>query len=584
VRHEGGGNLDNTTVIAWLRDQLNGYNGELVGAHILYDLEHLSAPPWSIDFSQAKLRDVLLAEVLIDEWRKSYSLDAVLHYHGMGGKDERILQETAMRNGWGNVKNHLWQLPATFVGDYAEGDVNRLLLLHDTQMGIMKKQGLLDVYEVECGLIPLLLAMRRHGVRIDQNAIEQAEHALGAQLDHHLNRARDLAGCPLEVMAPESFVRALEKRGLYPPTTPRTGKPSITKSWLEAYSNDALVKEILAARKYEKMLNTFIDGTKKYIVTRGSEARIYPEFPQLKRSEDGEDDDDGNGKKSGTIARFSCRHPNLQQQPSRDPELSKVIRGFFIPEPDCHWERHDMSQIEFRLLVHYARGQGALEALEAYRNDPETDFHKLAARMFGADPENPHERSRVKNTNFAKVYSAGVERLALTFGCTVEEARVFSEEYDRKLPFVGVTGRAARDKAQACGFVLTVLGRRQRFNMWECIENRRLPWLPEAKAREQYGNHNVRRAFTHAALNRVLQGSAADVFKSSLANIWRSGICSILGAPLINVHDENNWSVPQSPEAEEAIAEARHLMETSIRLRVPLLVNWERGSNWGECK
>jgi DNA polymerase I-like protein with 3'-5' exonuclease and polymerase domains len=418
--------------------------------------------------------------------------------------------------------------------------------------------------------------MRQQGIRIDQNAIDRAKTTYNAQYEQHLGHARYLAGSNISVMAPESFADALTTRGLYPPKTPKTNKPSITRAWLKEHKYDPLVKSILEARRYAKALNTFIEGTEKYVVQKGNVYRIYPEFPQLKR------DDENEKNKMGTIARFASRHPNMQNQPIRDEEIGPVIRGFFIPEEDGIWERHDMSQIEFRALVHYARGTGAAEARHAYNTDPDTDFHKLAAQMFGADPDNEHDRSRVKTTNFCKVYFGGPDKLALTIGCTYEEARKFSDEYDRRLPFVRITGRAAMQCAQREGFVRTVLGRRQRFDLWESAEDRRAQWMPHNEARAAYGN-NIRRAFTHAALNRVLQGSAADIFKKSLVMIWQSGICNVLGAPLINVHDENNWSVPKTTEAEEAIAEARNLMETSVKLNVPLRVNWKRGANWGEC-
>jgi DNA polymerase-1 len=584
TRHEGGGNLDAQVVMAWARSALNAFDGELVGAHLLYDLEHLSA--WGVGFPLVtSYHDVLLAEPLIDEWRSSYSLDAVARYHLGEGKVEDRLNEAAeaMDLKPKEVKSNLWRMPADWVGAYAEGDVDLPERILRLQLPIIQAEGLQAVYDVERGLLPMLLAMRRRGVRVDVPGMEAAHRTMTVARDRALERARHLAGDPkLELMAPDSFAQALRDRGHEPPTTPKTGHPSITKGWLLERASDPLIAALLEGRRYDKLISTFIDGNSRYVVGD----RIHPEFPQLKRAKS----ENGDGF-TGTIARFSGQHPNLQFQPSRDLELSAVIRGFFIPEPGEDWVKMDESQIEFRLLVHYAVGPGSDEARHRYNTDPTTDFHVLAGELLGVT--DPGERKRVKNTNFAKVYMGGDRRLAATFGCSLEEAQAFSRAYDARLPFVRSTGNLAMDVANGRGWVKSILGRRQRFDRWEPWQrvegaDRRSTMLPRAQAEQVYGADKIKRAFTHAALNRILQSSAADVLKTAMVNTWRSGVCSVLGAPLINVHDENNWSVPRTAEGREAIAEARRLMEVpdpiAGLLKVPLRVDVAQGANWGEAR
>jgi DNA polymerase-1 len=215
------------------------------------------------------------------------------------------------------------------------------------------------------------------------------------------------------------------------------------------------------------------------------------------------------------------------------------------------------------------------------------------------DENDSFVRKLVKNINFGKVYGAGVDKLADTMSKPVEEARAFTEKYDEDLPFVSKTFELASSVAQSRGYVVTILKRRQRFILWEPRRwggDHRPPGLPWDQALEQYGGRHattgeplrqanrLRRAYTHAALNRVLQGSAADMMKKGMVDIWESGVCDIIGPPLLTVHDELDDSVPQTPAGRQAADEAARLMADAITIRVPVLVDADYGNNWGECK
>jgi DNA polymerase I-like protein with 3'-5' exonuclease and polymerase domains len=574
TRHEGGGNLDEALVKRWAKKELDHFEGEIVGANLLYDMDFLAHPSWGVMFPRVRVfHDVQVAEPLLDEWRREYSLEALAHDYLGEGKRENVLREIATSYGWNTnkeIKKNLWRLHASYVGEYGEGDVDRPLRILPEQLKRLEAEGLMPVYEIERQLIPLLLAMRQRGVRIDVKRAEQVRQKLVQERDELLSRFRRLTSARAEFMAPESFASALTQRGLKFPITPKTLKPSITKEWIERNRADEAVAVLERGRKVNTIITTFIDG---HVLGHLNNGRVHCEFHQLK------------GEEGGTIARFSSSNPNLQNVPARDEELAPLIRGMFIPEEGEEWERQDQSQVEYRLLVNYAVGPGAEEAREKYRNDPKTDYHKMVAEMLGVDPEDKFKRKRVKTTNFAKGYGAGLEKLAATFGCSLEEAAEFIREYEEKLPFAKATYNKAADWGTRRGFVTTVLGRRQRFPLWEPWrnKNRVLPPLPREQALARYGQ-DIKRAFTYTALNRKLQGSAADLMKKSMVEAHRAGVFGPLGAPLLTVHDELDISVPRTKEAQEAAAELKRISETCITLKVPLIVDAERGKSWGDCK
>lgn len=572
IRHDGGGNLDERMVLRWARRELSAFDGEVVGANLLYDLDYLAEE--GVTFPSVKrFLDVQVAEPLLDENRLEYNLDALAKDYLGEAKVEPLLREAAAAYGFGTrqkeIKQNLWRLPATYVGAYGEGDVDLPLRILRLQEKRLADEELTELFDLESRLIPLLLAMRRRGVRVDVARAEEIRARLTRERDAQLAVVRRHAGPAAELMAPESFAQALQERGLSFPLTGKTRKPSITRGWLKAHEGDELVDAIQRGRRVDTIVNTFIDG---HVFTHSIGGRIHCEFHQLK------------GDESGTIARFSSSSPNLQNLPARDDELGPLVRGLFVPEDGEEWACADFSQIEYRFLVHFAIGDRADDARAMYCDDPKTDFHMMCAGWLGFDPRSKGQRTRIKNLNFAKLYGGGIPKLAATFGCSIEEATQFVNTYDRVLPFVKKTGEVASRRAQQRGFIKTVLGRRQRFDLWEPPGNhlRVHDPLPRPQALEKYGNRIVR-AFTYAALNRVLQGSAADQMKKAMVDVWESGICDVLGVPLITVHDELDESVPKTAAGEEALAELVHLMENAVQLRVPVRADVKRGANWGAC-
>jgi len=603
IRHEGGGNLDPGLVMEWARDELNAYEGEVVGANVLYDLDYLAEEGVTLPKVKA-FHDVQIAEAIIDEHKRGqYNLDALSQVHLGEGKAHGHLEKLAVEFGWRTetqIKQNLWRLSGADVGEYGEGDVDRPLRILAKQLKLLEADEQLHCYTMERELIPLLLAMRRRGVRVNLNRADQVDAILKRELAKWSAEVRRLAGASADFNSAESLAPALRERGLELNMTAggknSKPKPQVDKFFLERNQGDHLVDAIAASRRLFTLKNTFIDGVIRSHTIKG---RIHPTFRQTKS-------DDG-----GTVGvRFSSAGPNLQFIPSRESEwddqmdlgdykADNIIRSCFeADEGDC-WGQDDYSQIEYRLLVHFAVGQGAEAARQKYRDDPKTDFHKLCAEMLGVDPEDKVRRKRVKNTNFAKGYGAQANKLAETFNCSVEEAQAFVDEYDRALPFSKATLEAAARWAQRRGFVVTVDGRKQRFPFW-CSARWEAPaWMRRPnrgyridEAREKFGRRlddgtwvpdPLKRWKDYVALNRKLQSSAGELMKLSMLKAWKSGVCAVLGPFLATIHDELGSSIPMTKAGHEAHRELVHIMETIVPLKVPVLVGSARGPNWGAC-
>jgi DNA polymerase I-like protein with 3'-5' exonuclease and polymerase domains len=305
-----------------------------------------------------------------------------------------------------------------------------------------------------------------------------------------------------------------------------------------------------------KARTTFIDGM---IMNNQIDGRIHAELHSL-RSDDG-----------GTVTgRFSYSNPNLQQVPAREPNIGPLIRSLFIPESNCKWGAFDYSQQEPRLVVHYADMMelpGASKAVEAFKNE-DADFHQIVADMAGIP------RKQAKNINLGLFYSMGVKKLSNSLGLTVEEGRELFAQYHQRVPFVKALSDRAVRRAATQGNIRTLLGRRCRFDKWEPAQFGTNKIMDHRTAYAEYGNA-IKRAFTHKAMNRLIQGSAADMTKKAMQILYAEGII-----PHLQVHDELDISI----ESPEHIARIKEIMETCVELRVPIKVDVEVGPNWGEAK
>ena len=532
IRHKLGGNLSAESVIRWANDNLTRQNQPKVGANLLYDLDYLEQEGVKV---AGPFIDVQIAEPLIDENRLTYNLDVLgLEYLAEGKKDDALYEWSAHSYGGKPTRDdqarNIWRSPTTLVGPYAEGDVDLPLRIYEKQKEKLASEDLTDLFTMESKLMPMVLAMRRRGVRVDTDAAWKFQDTATAEIK---KLTAELGG--INVNAGEDIVRLCKKERIDYPITAK-GNPSFTKNWLSNHPHPSM-RKITEVRTLMKLRDTFVKG---YILGCNINGRIHCSFNQL-RSDD-----------SGTVSgRFSSSDPNLQNIPTRTA-MGKAIRAMFLPEIDEDWERFDWSQIEYRLLTHYATGRGAEEARLQYRVNPDTDFHQMVCDMISKIIR--IDRGTSKNINFGLAYGMGEELLASILGLSYEDAKNLIHAYHEGVPFVKTTYNNVARRAQNREYIFTILKRRRRFPGGE---------------------------FTHKALNALLQGGNADIMKLAMVMIWESGVCNVLGAPLLTVHDELDWSKPKTTIAEEAMREVHHIMETCVKIRVPIIAARETGPDWG---
>jgi DNA polymerase I-like protein with 3'-5' exonuclease and polymerase domains len=316
---------------------------------------------------------------------------------------------------------------------------------------------------------------------------------------------------------------------------------------------------IAKAREINKAHTTFIDTILKFT----HNGRIHADINPI-RSDQG-----------GTVTgRFSYANPNLQQIPARNKELGPMIRSLFLPEVGHKWGCFDYSQQEPRLVVHYAAttepicfDESVTKIVEEFKNNS-VDFHKTVADMAGIS------RDQAKTINLGLFYGMGKAKLQAELGLnTKEEAEVLFNQYHNNVPFVKELMNKTSQFAQTSGSIGTLLGRRCRFNKWEPATFGMHTAMSFEEAERTYGRGRIRRAMTYKALNKLIQGSAADMTKKAMLDLYKEGII-----PHIQIHDELDISVKDDNHAKKIV----EIMEGAVTLAIPNKVDYESGETWGD--
>ena len=547
--HHLGGNMDEKLVLNWLQD-LFKQDATFIFHNAIYDVCWLRS--YGIEI-KGRIVDTMIAASLVNENRLSYRLDTLAKEYCGLGKDEKVLNEAAKEYGI-NPKKDLWKLPSMFVGQYAERDAEATLKLWQRMKIELENEQAWDVFNLETKLFPCLVDMRFKGVRVDLEKAEKIKNKLVEEEKKLLLKINKLTGVNVELWAAASIAKAFDVLKLPYDKTEKTGAPSFTRNFLANHPHE-LAQSIANAREINKAHTTFIDTITKH----SFKGRIHAEINQI-RSDDG-----------GTVTgRFSMSNPNLQQIPVRHKELGPLIRSIFIPEEKCKWGVFDYSQQEPRILVHYAILQnleGVDEIAKAYESG-EADFHASVAKMAGI------ERSQAKTINLGLMYGMGKNKLMAELGLMKDDAEKLIRQYHTKAPFVKKSMDNTTRKAERDGRIRTLGGRICRFDLWQPIEFGVNTPLPLEQAKKKYGDF-LKRAFTYKALNKLIQGSAADMTKKSMVALYENGII-----PHMQIHDEVDISV-DSEETKNKIIE---IMENAVKLKIPNKVDCELGDNWGDIK
>ena len=576
IAHGEGPNMDRHKTLEWFRDICESPATKIFH-NAMYDVCWIRSLGININ---GLIIDTMIASSLIDENRFSYTLNTMSWAYLNKGKNETKLIEAAKERGL-DAKAEMWKLPAHEVGAYAEQDAELTLELWQKLKKIIIEDDLQDIFNLETDLFPCLVDMRFLGVRVDVTKANQLKTALAVKEQNLLQQIKIESGVEPQIWAAASIAQVFDKLNLPYSRTEKTDSPSFTKNFISNHSHP-VVRMIAEARKINKVSTTFIDT----ILKHEHKGRIHADINQI-RSDDG-----------GTVTgRFSYSNPNLQQIPARDPDTGPLIRSLFIPEEGMRWGCFDYSQQEPRLVAHYAlkfQLPSVNDIADSYENDPSTDFHKIVAEMANIP------RSQAKTINLGLFYGMGKGKLMNELDLTKDKAEELFSKYHGKAPFVKQLMNKVMNAAQSKGQIKTLLGRRCRFPKYEPIlrgsdwgkyvpaqDEERMKELQEmgpfildeegkpTKEKNYWHNNPTRRAFTYKALNKLIQGSAADMTKKAMVELYKEGIIAH-----IQIHDELDFSVMNELEA----AKIKDIMENAVDLEVPNKVDYESGPNWGEIK
>jgi len=557
--------------------------------------------------------DTMIAASVIDENRMKYSLDSLAKDYLNDSKYKYDLTDKALEDhGISDPMLNMHKLPYSLVKDYAEQDVDLTLRLWNIFEKIIKtpikteskgKKTLESIFNLETNLFPCLVDMRFTGVRIDEKKAKTLGKDLEKRKDRIIRGIKKRTGMAVEIWAASSVQTLLDQQNIKDyKKTPKSGRASLSKNYLESHSNIYL-RLIARARQYDKLINVFVEGILKFVhIDKQGNSRIHAEINQI-RSERG-----------GTVTgRFSMRNPNLQQIPGRG-KYGNIIRSLFLPEEGQEWGSFDYSQQEPRLVVHYAlkNGMRGAEILaEQYQKNPTTDFHALVAKMAKIT------RKQAKTINLGLFYGMGKNKLAKSLELDNEESKELFDQYHKKVPFVRELSNGLQRFAERNKNIFTLEDRFCRFNKWEPIDKEwdkkkgifvysqyeerdgrkqivknPVPVMTLKQAEDHYlANRSrslakndpdckyfekyYRPAFTYKALNRLIQGSAADMTKKAMVELYKKGI-----VPHIQIHDELCISV----DNEEKATIIKETMKKAAILLIPNKVNYKKGTNWGTIK
>ena len=550
IAHDTPPNMDKGIVSKWLKKQCSYEEKNYIFHNAFYDVGWLNT--LGVDI-KGKITDTLIAAPIVDENRFRFDLNTLSKDYLQESKSEAQLYEAAKM--WGlDPKGELWKLPASHVGEYAEQDASVTLRLWQHLRTEILRQNLTNIFELETDLFPVLFDMKQKGVRVDLDKADKIKNDLLNKENNILRSIKKLSGVDVEVWAAASVAKAFDSLSL-PYDSTATGKPKFDKNFLATHDSP-LAKMVVECREINKARTTFIDT----IIKHSHRGRIHAEIHQM-RSDQG-----------GTVTgRFSYSNPNLQQIPARHAILGPLIRSIFVPEKDCEWGIFDYSQQEPRLVVHYASLKnylGANKFVDSYLNDDTTDFHKMVSEI--ADIP----RKLAKTINLGLFYGMGKGKLMSQLGVNLEDATEMLTNYNERVPFVKQLMNDTMSKAGKKGFLSTIEGRRCRFEEWEPINEWGKKSLPLKEAQQEYGEHMIKRAWTYKALNRLIQGSAADQTKKAMLELYKEGYLAH-----IQVHDELDFSVANDKDK----SRIKEIMEQAVKLQVPSKVDVECGLNWGDA-
>lgn len=478
---------------------------------------------------------------------------------------EALVTESYKKDVWANALT-VWADPTgrELMKKYNHQDCVATFELFKAQERLIKP--LQNVYDMECRLVPILLDMKKRGIRVDEKRMAELAAKVQAAADAQEHKLIDMYGVTGEMIASGKKLGArLNEMGIHSPVKTATG----AESWAEGALvriRHPIIPMIQEYKNYDSILNKYLRGSLSRTVVNG---RIHCTFLPMLR-----DKESGMGGGGTVTGRFSCKAPNLQQIPARNKghgeDFSQDMRSLFLPEEGKMIAALDYSQIEAVLLGHYAKGPQAEWFREQLRAG--ADLHNIVMDMTGIT-----YRPVVKTFNYGCIYGMGwktameknytlFDKLAAEEGKDIE---TFTKDvyynYHNKFPVIKDTMTWCQNIAKIQGYIDTMGGRRQH--------------KPKPAYDPATGKIND---FIYKMLNKLIQGTAADILKTALIQAYDAGVYDVLDLHLL-VHDEQVVSTPFNKEGCEATMELQRIMAGVYKdqLLVPIKAECELGPNWG---
>ncbi|WP_312817886.1 DNA polymerase I [Atlantibacter subterraneus] len=493
-----------------------------------------------------------LRGIAFDTMLESYILDSVAGRHDMDSLADRWLKHETItfEQIAGKGKNQLTfnQIALEEAGRYAAEDADVTLQLHLKMWPKLEKEkGPRHVFEtIEMPLVPVLSRVERNGVKIDPAVLHRHSEELTLRLAELEQKAHDIAGEPFNLSSTKQLQTILfEKQGIKPLKKTPGGAPSTSEEVLEELALDyPLPKVILQYRGLAKLKSTYTD--KLPLMINPKTGRVHTSYHQA----------------VAATGRLSSTDPNLQNIPVRNEEGRRIRQAFIAPQ-DYVIVSADYSQIELRIMAHLSRDKGLLSAFAEGK-----DIHRAtAAEVFGLPLESVsgEQRRSAKAINFGLIYGMSAFGLSRQLNIPRKESQKYMDLYFERYPGVREYMERTRQQAKEQGYVETLDGRRL--------------YLPDIKS----SNAARRAGAERAAINAPMQGTAADIIKRAMIAVdaWLEKEQPRVKL-IMQVHDELVFEVHKDDV--EAVSEKIHeLMENSMKLDVPLLVEVGSGENWDQA-
>jgi len=404
----------------------------------------------------------------------------------------------------------------------------------------LRKENLWDIYEnLEIPLSRVLAYMEKNGVLVSRECLEKLGRELDGKIKEIEREIYELAGMVFNLNSPKQLAVILFERLKLPPIKPikktKTGYSTDVEVLVELSKLHPLPAKVLEYRELFKIKSTYVEGLKKYLQSDG---RIHPNFSQT----------------TTATGRLSCLNPNLQNIPARGA-WGKRVRECFIAPEGYKIVSFDYSQIELRILAHLSGDENLREVF--YKNG---DIHLETARaLFGKDEISEDERRIAKTVNFGIIYGIRPYGLSKSVGVDQEIAKEMIRKYYERFPKVKEWQEDMIEFASKNGFVQTLLGRR----------------------RYIFADPRVNDEYRRITINTPVQGSAADLIKKAMIEIYEL-IRDKRSKMVLQVHDELVFEIHE--EEIDMIPKIKDIMENTVKLDVPVIVEFGMGENWAQAK